>query len=47
MLDSTRFGKPREVRCEGGSAGYQSPRFDGRWWRLKPNGARLYRWPAG
>ncbi len=47
ILDSTRFGKPREVRSEGGAAGFQTPRFDGRWWRLKPNGARLYRWPAG
>lgn len=23
-----------------------APSFDGRWWRLKPNGARTYRWPA-
>ncbi|AMV40723.1 DUF5696 domain-containing protein [Planctomyces sp. SH-PL62] len=47
QLDMTRFGKPTDVRAEDGSTPRVSPTFDGRWMRIKPNGARSYRWPAG
>lgn len=47
QLDTTRFGKPADIRAEGGSSPRVAPTFDGRWMRLRPNGARSYRWPAG
>jgi len=47
QLDTARFGKPAEIRAEGGSSSTIAPTFDGRWMRLRPNGAKSYRWPAG
>ncbi|MDG3007836.1 DUF5696 domain-containing protein [Paludisphaera mucosa] len=47
QLDATRFGKPAEIRADGGESPWVTPTFDGRWMRIKPNGAKSYRWPAG
>ncbi len=46
QLDTTRFGKPSDIRADGGSSPRVAPTFDGRWMRLRPNGAKSYRWPA-
>ncbi|WP_165073007.1 DUF5696 domain-containing protein [Paludisphaera rhizosphaerae] len=47
QLDTARFGKPTEVRADGGSSPRVETTFDGRWMRIKLNGAKSYRWPAG
>jgi hypothetical protein len=47
QLDTARFGEPTEIRADGGSSPRVVPTFDGRWMRLRLNGAKSYRWPAG
>ncbi len=47
QLDTARFGKPAEIRADGGSSSSIAPTFDGRWMRIRLNGAKSYRWPAG
>lgn len=46
LLDSSRFGKPAEVRAVGGGVAQITPVDQGRWWRLELNGAATYRWAA-
>ncbi|MDW8289916.1 MAG: DUF5696 domain-containing protein, partial [Armatimonadota bacterium] len=43
-LSAARFPLPRQVRCEGGRMPTQQPQRRGNWWRLRLNGARIYRW---
>ncbi len=45
-LAAARFGRPAEVRCEGGAAATVAPELRGDRWRLPLNGSRWYRWKA-
>jgi len=46
LLRASKFGRPQEVRCVGGTEDAVQPLPRGPWWELPLNGASEYRWPA-